>query len=124
MTISIKQVNDSEHLESCWQILADVFHGELSLFGMKIPDNYEDVSHYMQIFYSGMLVGTYRIICANSCCGLPIEELDLILIRFRKTRYAKCPVWQYFQRCEGRSLLVKLSFLHVWLLKVMERKLY
>ncbi len=82
MTISIEQVRDLNRLESCRQILVEVFHDELKLYGMQIPDGYEQVSHYMQILSSGTLVGTYRIVIPNSSYGMPIEETGFEINKF------------------------------------------
>ena len=82
MTISIEQVTDLNRLESCRQILVDVFHDELKIQGMQIPDKYEQVSHYMQILSSGTLVGTYRIVVPNSSSGMPIEETGFEINKF------------------------------------------
>ena len=74
MTISIEQVRISEELNLCHKIQATVFHQELDLLGMQIPDDYERFSVYMQILDSNAIVGTYRIILPNNSLGLPIEE--------------------------------------------------
>ncbi len=41
MSISIKQVSSSEQLNLCQQMQIPIFHQELNLLGMKIPDDYD-----------------------------------------------------------------------------------
>lgn len=84
MAISIQQVRncDTDQLNLCHQLLIDVFHHELNLFGMKIPDNYEQFSAYMQVIDSETIVGTYRIVLPNSSIGFPMEEVGCDLSQF------------------------------------------
>ncbi|NEP43056.1 MAG: GNAT family N-acetyltransferase [Okeania sp. SIO2H7] len=77
MTISIQQVSISDGLNHCHQMQIDIFHRELKLFGMQIPDRYDQFSVYMQILDSDAMVGTYRIVLPNHSLGLPIEESGL-----------------------------------------------
>lgn len=74
MTISIEQVSISEQLNLCHEMQKSIFHNELKLFGMQIPDRYDQFSVYMQILDSGVMVGTYRVVLPNDSLGLPIEE--------------------------------------------------
>ena len=73
MTISIQPVSTSEQLNLCYQMQTAIFHHELNLLGMQIPDNYDRLSLYVQIIDSKVVVGTYRIV-PNTSLGLPIEE--------------------------------------------------
>ncbi|EGJ28859.1 MULTISPECIES: GNAT family N-acyltransferase [Moorena] len=82
MTISIRQVSISEELDLCHQMQVSIFHQELELFGMQIPDDYDPVSVYIQILDSNAVVGTYRIVFPNNSLGLPIEESGFDLKQF------------------------------------------
>ncbi|MGK7900836.1 MAG: GNAT family N-acetyltransferase [Hormoscilla sp.] len=82
MTISIQQVSISDQLNLCNQMQIDIFHHELQLFGMKIPDDYDQFSVYMQVQDSDAVVGTYRIVLPNPSLGLPIEESGFDLKQF------------------------------------------
>lgn len=110
MTISIEQVSDLDSLESCRQILVDVFHDELKLYGMQIPDRYEQVSHYMQILYSGMLVGTYRIVFPNSSCGMPIEETGFDINKFYQENLCEMSRLAIIKEARGKIIFSKIIF--------------
>ena len=83
MTNSIEQITISEQLKLCHQMQKDIFHQELNLLGMKIPDGYDDFSIYMQIRDSEAMVGTYRVVLPNASVGLPIEETGFDLQQFQ-----------------------------------------
>ncbi len=82
MTSTIQQTSASEQLSLCHQLLVTVFHQELNLFGMQIPDSYDPFSVYMQIIDLEAIVGTYRIVLPNATVGLPIEEVGFDLSQF------------------------------------------
>jgi hypothetical protein len=82
VTVKIQQTNLPEEVALCQQLLIDVFHQELNLFGMKIPDSYDPFSIYLQIIDLRITVGTYRIVMPNSSLGLPIEEVGFDLGQF------------------------------------------
>ncbi|MEB3341536.1 GNAT family N-acyltransferase [Okeania sp.] len=85
MSISIQQVSTSEQLNLCHQMQIAIFHHELNLFGMQIPDDYDRSSLYMQIVDSQVVVGTYRIV-PNTSLGLPIQETGFNLEQFEKNK--------------------------------------
>lgn len=74
MTTPFRQVSTSEELTICHQLQADIFHGQLNLSGMKIPDAYDECSIYCQILDAQDVIGTYRVVLPNDQMGLPIEE--------------------------------------------------
>ncbi|NET88052.1 MAG: GNAT family N-acetyltransferase [Kamptonema sp. SIO1D9] len=86
MTIFIQQVNLSEQLNHCHQMQVDIFHHELNLYGMQIPDDYDRFSVYMQIRDSKFMIGTYRIVFPNDSLGLPIEETGFNLKQFNPNK--------------------------------------
>ena len=79
---TIRKTSLPEQLNSCHQILTTVFHQELNLLGMQIPDGYDPCSVYMQITDLETIVGTYRIVLPNASVGLPIEEVGFDLSQF------------------------------------------
>jgi len=82
VTPTIQKTNVPEQLSLCHQLLVTVFHQELNLFGMQIPDRYDPFSVYMQITDLEAIVGTYRIVLPNKSVGLPIEEVGFDLSQF------------------------------------------
>ena len=86
MTISIQQVSISDRLSLCHQMQIAVFHQELNLFGMHIPDSYDQLSVYMQVLDSGTMIGTYRVVLPNKSIGLPIEESGFDLKQFGRNK--------------------------------------
>lgn len=71
---TIQQTSSSEELNLCQQLLVKVFHDELGLTSMVIPDSYDPGSVHMQILdQADVMVGTYRIVLPSPI-GLPIEE--------------------------------------------------
>ena len=84
MTTSIRQIFTSEQRDLCYRLQADIFHHELHLFGMKIPDRYDRHSLYMQILDAETVIGTYRIVLPNTSLGLPIEESGFHLKQFHE----------------------------------------
>ncbi|NEP62099.1 MAG: GNAT family N-acetyltransferase [Symploca sp. SIO2G7] len=86
MTISIQTVGKSDNLNLCHQMQVAIFHHELQLFGMQIPDDYDQSSVYMQILDANVFVGTYRIVLPNASVGLPIEESGFDLKRFHQKK--------------------------------------
>lgn len=76
MILTIQKTNLSQRKHICHQILGEVFHQELGLVAMKIPDRYDSFSVYAEILDGKEIVGTYRIILPNSDAGFPIEEID------------------------------------------------
>lgn len=79
VTFTIKQTTDPEQLSVCHEILVTVFHRELGLSGMRIPDHYDSFSAYMQIIDCEEVIGTYRIVFPNASVGLPIEAVGFDL---------------------------------------------
>lgn len=110
MTISIEQVNDLNRLESCRQILVDVFHDELKIYGMQIPDRYEQVSHYMQILSLGTLVGTYRIVVPNSSCGMPIEQSGFDISKFSQENVCEMSRLAIIKEARGKISFSNIIF--------------
>lgn len=86
MSISIQQAITSEQLNLCYQMQTTIFHHELNLFGMQIPNDYDRLSIYMQIIDSKVVVGTYRIVPNNTSLGLPIEETGFNLKQFDRNK--------------------------------------
>ncbi|MEO1427498.1 MAG: GNAT family N-acetyltransferase [Cyanobacteria bacterium J06633_8] len=82
MTFTIQQTNSPSQLSLCHQLLVTVFHHELNLFGMEIPDRYDPFSVYMQIRSDEAIVGTYRLALPNDSVGLPIEEVGFDISQF------------------------------------------
>lgn len=84
MTISIQQVSisDKSNLNLCYEMQIAIFHQELQLLGMQIPDNYDNFSVYTQLLNYDDVVGTYRIVLPNPSLGLPIEETGFDLKQF------------------------------------------
>lgn len=85
MGFSIQQAITSEQLNHCYQMQIDIFHHELKLFGMEIPNNYDRFSLYMQIIDANVTVGTYRIV-PHTSLGLPIEETGFNLNQFDRNK--------------------------------------
>ncbi|MDJ1183904.1 N-acyl amino acid synthase FeeM domain-containing protein [Roseofilum casamattae] len=73
-SLDIKPVCEQAQIGLSHKLQKEIFHHELSLFGMEIPDRYDISSLYMHIRESNKLVGTYRIVFPNSEVGMPIEE--------------------------------------------------
>lgn len=86
MTISIQPVSSSDQLNLCHQMHRSIFHHELNLFGMQIPDRYDRSSVYMKVLSSEACVGTYRLVFPNSSVGLPIEETGFDLKQFHQKK--------------------------------------
>jgi len=86
MTISIQPVSTSEKLSCCHQMQVAIFHHELQLFGMEIPDDYDQSSVYMQILDADVVVGTYRLVFPSTSVGLPIEESGFDLKQFHQKK--------------------------------------
>lgn len=82
MTFTIQQAHSHSQLSICHQLLATVFHHELNLFGMDIPDRYDPYSVYMQIMDNETVVGTYRLAFPNASVGLPIEGVGFDISQF------------------------------------------
>ncbi len=80
------RIENSAELARCHQLQTSIFHRELNLFGMQIPDRYDCCSVYMQIVDTEAVVGTYRIVLPNSAVGLPIEEAGFEIDRFDRDR--------------------------------------
>lgn len=79
MTFSIQQAYLTDQLNACHELLVTVFHEELHLYGMKIPDVYDPFSVHTQIINNGSIIGTYRTVLPNPSVGLPIEEVGFDL---------------------------------------------
>ncbi|MBC6417902.1 MAG: GNAT family N-acetyltransferase [Prochloron sp. SP5CPC1] len=88
MTFVIQQVHTSDQISLCHQLQIAIFHDELGLFGMQIPDKYDRYSAYMQMEIIGFkaVVGTYRVVLPNSSIGLPILETGFALNPFDPNR--------------------------------------
>ncbi|MGB5632835.1 MAG: GNAT family N-acyltransferase [Waterburya sp.] len=110
MTILIEQASDLDCIESCRQILVDVFHDELKLYGMQIPDKYEQISHYMQILYADILVGTYRIVVPNCSCGMPIEETGFDINKFSQENVCEMSRLAIIKEARGKIIFNKIIF--------------
>lgn len=85
MSISIEQAITSKQLNHCHQMQIEIFHHELKLFGMEIPNEYDRLSLYMQIIDANVAVGTYRIV-PDTSIGLPIEETGFNLNKFDRNK--------------------------------------
>lgn len=110
MSITIKPVSTSEQLNLCHQMQIDIFHHELKLFGMQIPDEYENCSVYMQILDSQALVGTYRIILPNTSVGLPIEQSGFQLNQFNHNRVCEMSRLVILKEKRGHFPFSKIIF--------------
>ena len=59
-----------------------IFHKELQLFGMEIPDGYDRFSVYLEILHYHNVIGSFRIVFPNTSLGLPIEQTGFNLNEF------------------------------------------
>lgn len=84
MKYSICRVKINQEIKACNQLLEKVFHHELNLYKMQIPDQYDQFSQYAKLCYDQNVIGTYRVVFPNSDVGLPIEETGYDLKQFDK----------------------------------------
>jgi hypothetical protein len=77
MSVSFQEVSDEGLIRACQQIQVDVFHEELRLYGMQIPDEHDDASIHVAMIERGVIVGTFRVVLPNDSHGLPIREVWL-----------------------------------------------
>ncbi|MEM9927292.1 MAG: GNAT family N-acyltransferase [Cyanobacteria bacterium P01_D01_bin.50] len=110
MTISIKQTSISEEVNLCHQMQVAIFHEELDLWGMLIPDGYDRFSLYMQILNSNILVGTYRIVLPNSSKGLPIEESGFDLNQLDRNKVCEMSRLVMLKENRGKIPFSKIIF--------------
>ena len=110
MTISIQQVNISEQLNHCHQMQIDIFHNELGLLGMQIPDRYDQFSVYMQIRDSDAMIGTYRVVLPNDSLGLPIEETGFNLKEFDRNKVCEMSRLVLLKEKRGKIPFSKIFF--------------
>ena len=108
MVNSIQPVKSYDQLKHCNQMQRDIFHDELKLFGMQIPDGYDQFSVYMEILNSESLVGTYRIVLPNSSLGLPIEETGFDIKQFHPKKVCEMSRLVMLQEQRG-----KIPFRHI-----------
>jgi len=108
MTISIQPVDISDKLSLCHQMQVAIFHDELQLFGMQIPDDYDHCSVYMQILDANVVVGTYRIVLPNTSIGLPIEESGFDLKQFHQKKVCEMSRLVLLKEKRGRIPFSKI----------------
>lgn len=110
MTISIQQVSIPDQLHLCRQMQIAVFHQELRLFGMQFPDRYDPFSIYMQIVDSDAVIGTYRIVLANTSFGLPIEETGFQINQFHNNKICEMSRLVILKEKRGKIPFSKIIF--------------
>lgn len=89
MKYSIYSVKNHQEVKTCNQLLEEIFHHELSLYKMQIPDQYDKFSQYMNISDGQNVIGTYRIVFPNPHVGLPIEETGFNITNLGQDRVAE-----------------------------------
>ena len=110
MTISIQEVSISDQLNLCHQMQRAIFHHELHLFGMQIPDNYDKLSVYLQILDADAFIGTYRIVLPNPSLGLPIEESGFNIDRFHQSKICEMSRLVLLKEKRGKIPFSKIIF--------------
>lgn len=74
-SVSIDRAMDPNSIRTCQDVMATVFHDELRLHGMAIPDSYEDHSIYVALRSDGSLAGTFRVVKPNNDNQCPATDV-------------------------------------------------
>lgn len=91
---------NTKRVNQCLQLIRDIFHRDLNLYGMTIPDTHEQNSIYLALMEDETVVGTVRLIMPNLKHRFPInEDIGFDLNQFQPNSF-----------CElSRIVLLKLT---------------
>lgn len=110
MKYSIYYAQSASEIKICHEILEEVFHRELNLYQMHIPDKYDKFSQYVKICYEQSIIGTCRIVFPNSDVGLPIEETGFDLTKFDKDLVAEASRLVMIKNYRGKVPFSKIVY--------------